>query len=195
MNILIINNGTRVLHNFTRLLSDHNLEIRRHTDLHGVDLKKYDALILTGSSNYSIEWYKETYSHEESIIKNANIPLLGICLGFELISDAFGVRPMRHSRRVMGVKKINIRHTDDIFHTLSRPLVYENHTYRTEAVPDSFELLADSDAGIEAMKHKTKIIYGVQFHPEVYPNRTDGLIILSNFIEIASRHKYANRQH
>lgn len=186
MRILIINNGTNVLHNFIRILSDHSIEIFRHTDLSAIAFSTYDALILTGSSEYSIEFNRKAYKRESEIISESSMPILGICLGFELICDIYGSTVRRHKKRTKGIKNILLQKQDNLFYTLHKPLVYENHVYRVETAPENFDILATSDTGIETIKHRSKCLYGVQFHPEVYPNRTDGPIIINNFLQIVS---------
>lgn len=188
MKILIVNNGTKIVHNFTRILSEHEVDVVRQTGLKSASIKHYDAAILSGSSEYSIELYRHMYAVEEKIIIEASIPILGICLGFELIIDAFGGQVRRHTTRTKGVKKIILNQSNRLFTSLHKPVVYQNHTYRVEAVPGDFEILAHSETGIEAIRHKKRCVYGVQFHPEVYPNRTDGPIILDNFLKIAADH-------
>ncbi len=115
------------------------------------------------------------------------MPILGICLGFELICEKYGAMVRRHKKRIEGIKNIRLGQKDKLFDSLHVPTVYENHIYRVEEAPVDFDILATSDSGIEAIKHKKKKLYGVQFHPEVYPNRTDGRIILFNFIHIADQ--------
>ena len=54
-------------------------------------------------------------------------------------------------------------------------------------MPDDFELLATSDVcRVEAMRHRTKPIFGVQWHPEVYHSQY-GEDVYRNFIEICRR--------
>ena len=188
MKILIVNNGTKIVHNFTRILSEHEVDVVRQTELKSVNTNLFDAIMLSGSSKYSLELYRHTYSIEEKLIRETMIPILGICLGFELIIAAYGGIIRRHTERSIGIKKIILNKSGGLFASLHKPVVYQNHTYRVETVPSDFETLAYSETGIEAIKHKEKCMYGVQFHPEVYPNRTDGPIILSNFLKIVADH-------
>jgi GMP synthase (glutamine-hydrolysing) len=54
-------------------------------------------------------------------------------------------------------------------------------------LPEEFKRLAESDiCQIEAMRHKKKPIYGVQWHPEVYHTEY-GVEFYRNFIEICKR--------
>jgi GMP synthase (glutamine-hydrolysing) len=58
--------------------------------------------------------------------------------------------------------------------------VMEDHC-ESISIPEGFELLASSDECInEAMQHKDKMIYGLQFHPEVSGNF--GRVIIENFV-------------
>jgi GMP synthase (glutamine-hydrolysing) len=58
--------------------------------------------------------------------------------------------------------------------------VMEDHC-ESISIPVGFELLASSDECInEAMQHKNKMIYGLQFHPEVSGNF--GRVIIENFV-------------
>ena len=61
----------------------------------------------------------------------------------------------------------------------------EDHC-ETISIPQGFELVASSDACVnEAMQHKERAIFGVQFHPEVSGNH--GRILIENFIKVCQR--------
>ena len=58
----------------------------------------------------------------------------------------------------------------------------EDHC-ETVSIPSDFNLIAVSDACVnEGMQHKEKLIFGVQFHPEVSGNM--GTLIIENFVNI-----------
>src|SRR5699024_7176742 len=75
-----------------------------------------------------------------------------------------------------------------IFNGIHNPfMVYEYHLEEVKEVPDHFEVLASSQlCEVQAMRHKEKLIYGVQFHPEAFdPIFPAGELILHNFFKLA----------
>jgi GMP synthase (glutamine-hydrolysing) len=63
------------------------------------------------------------------------------------------------------------------------PQFYESHYCEIKALPPNFQLLASTpECRIQAMKHRARPLYGVQFHPEDYSDRfPDGRLLLENF--------------
>ena len=103
------------------------------------------------------------------------VPILGVCLGFQAIVQAFGGNIIG-AKRIMHGKVSPIHHTSNgVFSGLKNPLnatryhslVAEQHT-----LPDCFEVTAwtnDESGEIEEImgdRHKELAIEGVQFHPE-----------------------------
>ncbi len=121
------------------------------------------------------------------IVLNMDIPILGVCLGHQIIAHAFGgivgkVKPVHG-------KASKIEHNcRDIFNDVKNPLdVGRYHSLAVLRVPKKFEVTARliNDSLIMGIKHRSKDIYGVQFHPEsVLTPRTEGLKIVGNFLSI-----------
>jgi GMP synthase (glutamine-hydrolysing) len=67
-------------------------------------------------------------------------------------------------------------------------LVEQRHFWELKAVPSGFVRLASSDAcPIQAIRHGSRPLYGVQFHPERYSERhPGGRTILANFFGLGS---------
>jgi len=85
------------------------------------------------------------------------------------------------------IKKVK---DDPLFEGLSDNMIMRcSHYCEVKKLPYNFEILARSGhCRIEAMKHKTKIIYGTQFHPEAYDEPYyDGKTLLENFSKIVCR--------
>jgi len=120
------------------------------------------------------------------------VPLLGVCLGHQAIGEAFGGRTIRASQ-VMHGKTTHIRHlAEGIFRNLPNPLqVARYHSLITDAdsLPHVLEAVAWSQTGpdvseeIQAVRHRTLPIWGVQFHPESLFSE-QGKRLLGNFLEI-----------
>ena len=106
---------------------------------------------------------------------SGNIPILGVCLGFQAIVQAFGGRIIG-AKRIMHGKVSSILHNGKgVFDGLESPLNatrYHSLVAEQETLPDCFEVTAwtnDESGNIEeimGVRHKTLNLEGVQFHPE-----------------------------
>ena len=83
-----------------------------------------------------------------------------------------------------GIIEVELIFEDKLFMLVPRRFdVYEMH--RWVVLKNEFMIsLAMSKTGIEAVKHPEKIIYGVQFHPEVFVDGGYGKLIIENFLKI-----------
>ncbi|NOY14765.1 MAG: hypothetical protein GXP43_00950 [bacterium] len=183
MKILLINNQTKYLQKLQSLLSSHSLLTRNFHRLQSLDLNHFDLIILSGSYKYSVLSHLHLYQDEINLIKTAAKPIIGICLGFELIGFVFGAGLSRLSQKTKGIVKIKILNDKTkIFNNLPNLYVYESHRWVISQTPPALVKLAESKYGVEAVKHKTKNIYGFQFHPEMFVDQTAGDEIFKNVI-------------
>lgn len=116
----------------------------------------------------------------------AGIPTLGVCLGHQSLAQAFGGLVVR-DRPVHG-KTSEITHDGrTIFAGLAPTLTvgrYHSLIVDRERLPGAFEVSAESDGIIMAIRHRELPAEGVQFHPEsVLTNEHDeGKLLLRNFL-------------
>ncbi|MEM7082862.1 MAG: aminodeoxychorismate/anthranilate synthase component II [Pseudomonadota bacterium] len=120
----------------------------------------------------------------------ASTPILGVCLGHQVIAECFGADVV-HARRVMHGKTSPITHDGKhVFADLPNPFEatrYHSLVVKANSVPDTLEINAWSldDAGgrdeIMGLRHRQYPIYGVQFHPEAIFTEF-GHQMLANFI-------------
>lgn len=116
------------------------------------------------------------------------IPLLGVCLGHQCLVQAHG-GTIVPAQRLMHGKTSAISHDgESLFKDLPQPLAagrYHSLAAAREQIPDSLEVTARTEDGeIMAIRHKTRPIEGVQFHPEsVLTPQGDEL--LDNFLKLA----------
>jgi anthranilate synthase component 2 len=118
--------------------------------------------------------------------------MLGVCLGHQSLGEAFGGRTVR-ARRVMHGKTGPIRHEggQGLFRDIPSPFeVARYHSLVTdaEALPGELEAVAWSgdpsdDGEVQAMRHRTLPLWGVQFHPESLFGE-HGRRLLRNFLEL-----------
>ena len=117
------------------------------------------------------------------------LPVLGVCLGHQVIGQAFGARIARAPEPMHG-KVDDIRHQGTgVFQGLPNPVVatrYHSLVVEAEGLPDSLEVTAQTAGGlIMGLVHKELPIHGVQFHPESIATAA-GHELLANFIELAT---------
>jgi anthranilate synthase/aminodeoxychorismate synthase-like glutamine amidotransferase len=112
-----------------------------------------------------------------------NIPVLGVCLGHQVIVEALGGEVGR-SKEVVHGKSSSIEHDGTgLFQGLPRPLrAGRYHSLTAVRVPDALEVCATADGEVMAVRHRYLPIHGVQFHPESILT-PDGGHIVKNFLE------------
>lgn len=147
-----------------------------------------EAIILSGSSaSLQNQDHASIYRAEIELIKQVEVPVLGICFGHQLIGKAFGSQIRALPRFIRGFRIVKILEPNEIFSSWKKGneiILSQSHRDRLTDLPDGFFRLAKSEScKIEAMKHERKPIYGVQAHIERGSDKKpDGWQILQNFI-------------
>lgn len=116
-----------------------------------------------------------------------DIPVLGICLGHQAIAVAYGANVIRANEIYHGKSSQVMVKGNDIFEGVSRKIEvmrYHSLVVDRSIIPKDLEIIGETvnDHVVMAIKHKTKKIYGIQFHPEsVFTPK--GMRIIRNFVE------------
>ena len=186
MQILVIDNNTSYLESLKKILSPHSFSVIKWDDFKYYQLDNYNLIIFSGGHPNSVEYQHKLYEEEIKTILRSNIPLLGICLGFELIVYAFGGRLKELPEKEKGEIEIKIINNNTVLKNITSLKVYESHRWIAESLPKELIPLAKSKDGIEIVKHITRFIYGFQFHPEIIVDKK-GLKIFENLLELASK--------
>jgi len=181
--ILIVNFHGQYVHRIWRSLKYLKIESEIVPNMITADevlAKKPSGVIFSGGP-YSVYKDKEKLGSHKEIIK-LDLPVLGICLGHQMIADSLGGEVKEGLSGEYAAVEIDILDEDDLFIGLgSRIVVWESHKDEVASMPKDFKCLASSSiCKYEAIKHKSKPIYGVQFHPEV-EHTPKGPEILKNF--------------
>ncbi len=148
---------------------------------------KLRALVISGNATDWTEYNEEDLLEMYRIIRSAELPILGLCGGCQLIAMAHGapLGPMRRLKegendsyedfaqgyfKEWGFVPVHVLRSDPLFDGLGEePVFLAAHYWEVKKVPPSFELLASSDAcQIQVIKQAGKFVYGTQFHPEAY---------------------------
>jgi len=150
------------------------------------------AIILGGGNREWKDRDMSEYKGEFNLIRNGKFPILGICSGHQTIAIAeAGMNVIRHMEKgESGYIKITKFKDDHLFKGLpSEFFVQEGHHDEIKQVPSNYEILASSKTcKAQIIKHRRKLIYGVQFHPHNFtPEYPAGRILLKNFMGLAKK--------
>ncbi len=112
--------------------------------------------------------------------------ILGVCLGHQSICEAYGATVTYAKQLMHGKQSVcEVDGSDELFKGLGGKIkVARYHSLAADesTIPACLKVIARADDGeIMAVKHKTKNIWGVQFHPESIMT-PDGQTIINNFL-------------
>lgn len=182
--ILLIDNYDSFSYNLYQLVGSINPDIKviRNDEMSVEEIKKLNP------SHIIISPGPGTPSEAgiiEDLVKEIDIPLLGVCLGHQAICEAYGAKIIRAPEIVHGKKDlINIDNSCHLFNGLNEKIIAARyHSLIASDLPDSLKVIATTKDGIVmGVKHESKKIYGIQFHPESILTPV-GKIILKNFLK------------
>jgi len=110
------------------------------------------------------------------------LPVLGICLGLHIIATARGGTVTKGVSGGYGDVSVEILDADIILAGYPQNIhVWASHADEVSRVPEGFGILARSTiCGVEAMRSRKELLFGVQWHPEV-SHTVNGRLVFSNF--------------
>jgi len=188
MKIILIDNYDSFTFNLFHYLSSLkvNVDVIRNDKITTKEIikRKYDKIVISpgpGNPNQSGNCLKIV----RSLYKR--IPILGVCLGHQIIGQVFGSKIVQAKKLMHGKTSKIISKKTGILKNL--PKTFEATRYHSliidkKTLSKELEITAKTKDGlIMAVKHKKYSVYGVQFHPESIKTRV-GIKILKNFIKI-----------
>ncbi len=182
--ILILDFGSQ----YTQLIARRIREANVYCEIHpyNVDFEKIQdfdpqGLILSGGPS---SVYDEKAPHPDERIFDLGIPMLGICYGLQLLSQRYNGKVARADHREYGRAYLKIDDNTGLFEGIDKNEelnVWMSHGDRVDVMPDGFTVIAHTDnAPIAAIRHEARLIFAIQFHPEV-AHTDQGSTILANF--------------
>ena len=115
------------------------------------------------------------------------IPILGICLGHQVIAKVFGSKIIKSKNPMHGKTSKIIHQNRNLFkNTKQNPKIirYNSLTIDKQTLSEDFEIDAEDYNGeIMAISHKKYPIYGIQFHPESILTEEGDKIFQSFFLQ------------
>ncbi len=128
--------------------------------------------------------YQTNAPHCDQGIFELGIPILGICYGMQIACHSLGAVVGRADSREFGRATIRVNQADLLFEDVPREtIVWMSHGDQVQAVHggDFLSLASTETCPVAAVKHRTRKVYGLQFHPEV-SHTPEGGKILRNFL-------------
>jgi len=158
-NILLIDNYDSFTYNLEHLLA---LELKaipriiQYHELGGEDLAEFDLIIISPGPGKPSEY------PDYRLLKAISRPVIGICLGMQIINELHGGKTARSKTCVHGK-------TDSIEFDGRWFEVARYHSLYTSRVAECFEVLAhNADRIPMAIRHRSLPLIGYQFHPESF---------------------------
>ncbi len=181
MLVLVVNNYGQFNHLIVRSLRDmaQTKMISNQTPIEKIEA---DGLVLGGGPTLDRAGICREY------LKDLEIPILGICLGMQLMGETFGGKVQPGNVGGYAEVQVEILEEDDILKGLPPTIkTWASHSDQVVELPEKFQVLARSDiCEIEAMRHIERPLYGVQWHPEVVHTEF-GSQVLENFLDVCRR--------
>jgi GMP synthase (glutamine-hydrolysing) len=180
---------------------------RHYSEFRPEELESPEVTALVTSGNRSLWEVYDLPGEFESFreaLEETNKPVLGICGGHQLISQLLGgdARPLRQLRegepdvypayapgwlKEWGYYRLEFDASDPVFEGFTEPIeVTQYHFWEVGRMPNGFRSIArNENCAVQAMRHSTRPIYGVQFHPEFHDaEHPDGRKLLTNFFRL-----------
>jgi GMP synthase (glutamine-hydrolysing) len=173
--VQLIARRVRERHAFARIVA-HDIPAARVRELNPL------ALILSGGP---ASVYEPGAPRCDPAIFELGVPILGICYGMQLACDVLGGTVRPHPTREFGRAECRILDTGPgLFHAVPTPtMVWMSHGDQVlEAGADFIPLAATATCPVAAVRHCSRPVYGLQFHPEV-AHTPYGTLILGNFLD------------
>ena len=186
--IILIDNYDSFTFNLYHYLSSLkvNVDVIRNDQItpKGILKKRYDKIVISpgpGNPNQSGNCLKIV----KSLYKK--IPILGVCLGHQIIGQIFGSKIVQARKLMHGKTSKIISKKTGVLKNL--PKTFEATRYHSliidkKSLSKDLEITAETTEGlIMGIRHKIYDVHGVQFHPESIKTKM-GIKILKNFINI-----------
>jgi GMP synthase (glutamine-hydrolysing) len=173
--VQLIARRVRERHAFARVVR-HDVSVERVRELNPL------ALILSGGP---ASVYEPGAPKCDPALFDLGVPVLGICYGMQLLCDAMGGLVKPDPAREYGRAECRVTATDeplfrDVPHTTAVWMSHGDQVH--DAGPDFVPLAVTATCPVAAVRHRTRPLYSLQFHPEV-GHTPYGTLILGNFLD------------
>ena len=178
--ILVVDNYDSFVFNLVQYLGQlgATCDVKRNDEVGPADTRGYDGVLLSPGPGTP-----EGAGACVDIVRDSDVPLLGVCLGHQAIAVAYGGTVGRAPELLHG--KTSEVHHDDVGVLRGLPDPFTATRYHSLAItemPDELEPTARTDSGVVmALRHRDAPVEGVQFHPESVLTQ-GGHLLLANWL-------------
>ena len=185
--ILVVDNYDSFVFNLVQYLQQLGADctVVRNDQLTVNDADNYDGVLISPgpgtpeAAGISVELVK--YCAQKKI------PLLGVCLGHQVIGVAYGATVSRAPELLHGKTSVVNHNNKSVLENIPTPFTatrYHSLAIERQTLPDEIEVTGSTDSGVVmSIAHKTLPICGVQFHPESVLTE-HGYQMIGNWLEI-----------
>jgi para-aminobenzoate synthetase component II len=185
--ILVIDNYDSFVFNLVQYLQQlgASCTVVRNDEFKISEADKYDGVLISPgpgtpeAAGVSVELVK--YCAEKKI------PLLGVCLGHQVIGVAYGATVSRAPELLHGKTSVVSHINKSVLENIPTPFTatrYHSLAIEKDTLPAALEITGETESGVVmAIQHKTLPICGVQFHPESVLTE-HGYQMIGNWLEI-----------
>lgn len=192
--ILILDFGSQ----YSQLIARRVREAGVYSEMHAYDMPQDDikafnpkGIILSGGPE---SVYQEDSPRAPQIVFELGVPVLGICYGFQTMSEQLGGKVIAGDVKEFGYAQIEINHRDKLLGDLKdndEPVhphfcdvlnVWMSHGDKVASLPEGFTTTSSTPScAFASASDEARGFYGVQFHPEV-THTNKGVELISNFV-------------
>ena len=184
--ILLIDNYDSFTYNLVQMLEqmDQQVMVFRNDriDIEGIEARSPAALMVSPGPGTPAD---SGISIEAIHHYGPKIPVLGVCLGHQVIAAVYGAKVSRADRIMHGKTSLIFHDGDTIYQNLPDPFEavrYHSLIVEKDSLPDCLQVSAWTEDGeVMGLRHREHCVEGVQFHPESILTSSGGSLLL-NFL-------------
>lgn len=186
--VLLIDTGFK--RNIARQLVSHGMEVivaPHHVDLDTIRRVAPDGVLLSNGPG-DPESVEKLIALTRTLIYDERMPLMGICLGHQIIGLAAGAKTGRllfghhganHPVREVRTGRVTVTSQNHNFQVLAATLPAESGFYVSH--------INLSDESVEGLAHETLPVFSVQYHPEASPGPEDNHYLFDQFAQMIAQ--------